>query len=113
MSTRTMSGTEQAFFDAIARAPDDHEARAVYADWLEEVGDADRAEYIRLEAELHRIAPRLKELPARLDPAWLDAVSRKRRLVLVSVSPNIIQCIKVLREISGLGLAEAKGLVDA
>lgn len=39
---------EQKFLDAISRAPDDDELRRVYADWLDERGDA-RGEFIRLQ----------------------------------------------------------------
>jgi uncharacterized protein (TIGR02996 family) len=38
---------EKEFLDAITRNPEDEEARAVYADWLEERGDP-RGEYLRL-----------------------------------------------------------------
>lgn len=36
----------------ILEVPEDDAARLVYADWLEENGDPDKAEYIRLEVEL-------------------------------------------------------------
>jgi uncharacterized protein (TIGR02996 family) len=42
---------ESGFLAALARDPDDDGLRAVYADWLEERGDA-RAEWVRLEAGL-------------------------------------------------------------
>jgi uncharacterized protein (TIGR02996 family) len=42
---------ERAFFGAIRAAPADPVPRLVYADWLEEHGDADRAEYLRLRTE--------------------------------------------------------------
>ncbi len=48
-----------AFLDAIVSAPDDDFPRLQYADWLEERGDADRAEFIRL--QLARDAQRPKE----------------------------------------------------
>jgi uncharacterized protein (TIGR02996 family) len=48
---------QSAFLDAIIDAPDDDELRLVYADWLEEHGDPDRAEFIRVQIELARLAP--------------------------------------------------------
>ena len=38
---------DDAFLQAILDAPDDDTPRLVYADWLEEHGQPDRAEFIR------------------------------------------------------------------
>jgi uncharacterized protein (TIGR02996 family) len=49
------------FLRAIEAEPDDDAVRLVFADWLEENGDADRARFIRLQCEHHRLkeaAPR-------------------------------------------------------
>lgn len=43
---------ESAFLAAIIAQPDDDTLRLVYADWLDEQGDADRAEFIRLQIRL-------------------------------------------------------------
>src|SRR5262249_13501753 len=40
------------FLRAICASPDDDTVRLVYADWLEEHGDAVRAEFIRLQCQL-------------------------------------------------------------
>jgi uncharacterized protein (TIGR02996 family) len=71
---------ERAFLQALIADPDDVPSRLVYADWLEERGDA-RAEYLRLECQLRsfgdadeRRAPveaRLKELRFTLPQDWL------------------------------------------
>jgi uncharacterized protein (TIGR02996 family) len=42
----------KALFQAILHNPDDDGPRLVYADWLEEHGDADRAEFIRVQIAL-------------------------------------------------------------
>ncbi|HJZ56927.1 MAG TPA: TIGR02996 domain-containing protein [Gemmataceae bacterium] len=47
MSTREA----RSFLEAISANPDDDLARLVYADWLEERGDAPRAEFIRTQVE--------------------------------------------------------------
>jgi uncharacterized protein (TIGR02996 family) len=45
----------EALYRAILDAPDDDAPRLIYADWLEEHGDPERAEFIRLQCEIDRI----------------------------------------------------------
>jgi uncharacterized protein (TIGR02996 family) len=59
---------EDTFLRAIVEAPDDDGVRLVYADWLEEHGQPERAEFIRLQIELAGLAegsPRRAALQAR------------------------------------------------
>jgi uncharacterized protein (TIGR02996 family) len=56
--------TEDALLAAVRSAPDDDLPRLVYADWLEENGDADRAEFIRVQIE----QARLRQPDTRLHP---------------------------------------------
>src|SRR6476659_4565973 len=42
------------FLRAICEAPDDDAPRLVFADWLDEAGDPDRAEFIRRHVQLAR-----------------------------------------------------------
>jgi uncharacterized protein (TIGR02996 family) len=44
--------TESDFLNACADNPDDDLTRLAFADWLEEKGDAERADFIRLRVEL-------------------------------------------------------------
>jgi uncharacterized protein (TIGR02996 family) len=44
--------TERDLFDAIGAVPDDDGPRLVFADWVEEHGDPERAEFIRLQIRL-------------------------------------------------------------
>jgi uncharacterized protein (TIGR02996 family) len=37
----------QVFLDTIRDCPEDEVTRLIYADWLDEQGEADRAEFIR------------------------------------------------------------------
>src|SRR4051794_28353385 len=46
---------EEAFLQAILDAPEDDAPRLVYADWLEEHGQPERAAFIRLHIELARL----------------------------------------------------------
>ncbi len=62
--------TNESLFQAILDNPDDDTPRLVYADWLEENGDPDWAERIRIECELplhdaQDIAPKLHDLRKR------------------------------------------------
>lgn len=43
---------QDAFLQAILENPDEDSPRLIYADWLDEHGDPDRAEFIRLQIEL-------------------------------------------------------------
>jgi uncharacterized protein (TIGR02996 family) len=59
---------DEAFLQAIIEAPDDDAPRLVYADWLDDSGDPERAEFIRAQCELARPGPtgaRRRELQQR------------------------------------------------
>ena len=43
---------EEAFFQAILESPDDDRPRLAWADWLEETGQRERAEFIRVQCQL-------------------------------------------------------------
>jgi uncharacterized protein (TIGR02996 family) len=51
-----MSTVEQAFLSDIRESPDDDGLRLIYADWLQENGQPQRAEFIRVQVELARLA---------------------------------------------------------
>ena len=69
------------FLAILTRHPDDLAARSVYADWLEEQGDLQRAQLLRLHAAVWDGKARKKQrddllaLGAGLDPAWLAVVA--------------------------------------
>ena len=48
---------DDAFLAAIVDRPDDDLPRLVYADYLDETGDAERAEFIRVQCDLARTGP--------------------------------------------------------
>lgn len=95
---------------AVHANPEDEQARAVYADWLEGRGDP-RGEYLRLELQRVTIPRRLAELVAGIEPDWLRMVHGKFRISITGHGDNVIQAIKSVRELTGLGLAAAKELV--
>src|SRR5262249_29673931 len=80
----TIRGTDQpggcgpmndgdALFQAILDDPDDTALRLVYADWLEEHGDVDRAEFIRVQCQLARMD--------REDDGWSELYRREQALL--------------------------------
>src|SRR5579884_3454044 len=60
MSRRSSGKSPQAqgraFIQAIQETPEDDAPRLIYADWLEDHGDADRAEFIRIQCRLAHLA---------------------------------------------------------
>lgn len=84
---------EEGFIRAIQESPQDDSLRLVYADWLEEHGDAQRAEYLRLEHQFSHVPGRLRALCQQLDPGWLASVLRRpvraRLKVLRGILPGI------------------------
>ncbi len=72
---------ERSFLDEITANPEYRMARLVYADWLDENGDA-RGELIRIEEEMFsvpiwadrfwQLKPRRNELRAKCAKKWLD-----------------------------------------
>ena len=81
-----MSGLPKAFLDDIAANIDDDTPRLVYADWLEENGQGERAEFIRVQierarlpswdAEQVRLRIREKDLHDAHGEAWLKEVPK-------------------------------------
>jgi uncharacterized protein (TIGR02996 family) len=53
--TTTLAADELAFLRGICDSPDDDAPRLVLADWLEEHGQGERAEFVRVQCELARI----------------------------------------------------------
>lgn len=88
---------EAAFLAAIQAQPADMSLRLVFADWLEDQGDA-RCEYLRIDCDLQRLLgamtlddrkirplrARLKKVAARLDANWIDMIDALR--------PPILRC---------------------
>src|SRR5438067_1186426 len=69
--------TEEALFQTILEHPDEDAPRLVYADWLDEHGDPDRAEFIRVQCELARLPGDDSRRPAL--PQGEEALLRRYR----------------------------------
>jgi uncharacterized protein (TIGR02996 family) len=65
---------EAGFIQAIREAPHDEAVRLIYADWLDERGDA-RGEFLRLESHLRTVDAQEPRRPADL-ARWLDLRDR-------------------------------------
>lgn len=68
-----MTSIHSEFLQAIISSPDDDAPRLVFADWLEDAGDVDRAEFIRVQCELAHINAD--------DPRWKRMQARERELL--------------------------------
>lgn len=65
-----MIDSHRQFIDAIIAAPDDDLPRLVYADYLDEIGESERAEFIRLQCELEVL---------KKQPGWTPTVADMAR----------------------------------
>ena len=65
--------TDEAFLKAILADPDDDAPRLIYADWLDEHGDGDRAEFIRAQCGPGRpdLEARARDLLAVHEASWV------------------------------------------
>lgn len=122
-----------AFLAAIVAAPGEDLPRLVYADWLDEHGDPDRAEFIRLQIalaregaaddRLHAGVARAKELLAANKPRWeipdLHGVQSFRRGFVESLQVSTDEFIAHADRIGqsapviGLRLVNAGPFLDA
>src|ERR1700680_1652632 len=76
--------THDDFLQAIIERPDDDAPRLIFADWLEDHGEPERAAFIRVQLDLAKVAEkderrhgleeREKELLARHEEEWVRPV---------------------------------------
>src|SRR5262249_7072625 len=82
---------EASFLQTIIANPEDDAPRLVFADWLEEQGQAERAEVIRVQCGLAKIADEYD--PRRLDlEARARALLRTHRKVLSPLGTQLKKC---------------------
>lgn len=109
---------EDAFLAALAENPADDVRRLVYADWLEERGETEKATYLRLVCRAVEalgtpaegtVVDQLFTTSEALPWEWRDAAAGRFSLVLRGYEPHHkIEIIKLLRETFGWSLADAK-----
>lgn len=89
------------------------EDRLIYADWLDEHGEAAKAEFLRNEVALHRSRDRLRALAPTLDSEWLATVSRHQVLEVVGFDESSrIDLIRALRDVTGRTVPACAGLLQ-
>ena len=113
--------TDEAFLADICEHPDDDVPRLVYADWLDEHGEALKAEYLRLVVEIAQrdgdlaTAPgseRFVGLAVALSTEWRSAVGSRFAVVLDECwDGDAVKTCKWIRELTGCSLGEAKAAV--
>jgi uncharacterized protein (TIGR02996 family) len=59
--------SDESFLAAIIESPDDDSPRLIYADWLEDHGQPDRAEFIRVACTLEKLG---EDDPRRTCTGW-------------------------------------------
>jgi uncharacterized protein (TIGR02996 family) len=108
---RWPSAQERAFLQAIIADPDDDLPRLVYADWLEENGDPDRAEFIRLQIERAR---RPRHDPARWRPGERERALEEahRKEWLEQLPPMRYITVAFERGFPGWVYCEVEAFVD-
>jgi uncharacterized protein (TIGR02996 family) len=123
--------TEAAFIEAIGADPDDDAPRLVYADWLDDHGQADRAEFIRAQVALasrenqaddesRRLKVRVAALLEAHFATWtaeLGPFDRKRVEVgfdrgfpeLLTVRSGTVADLRILQRLPGLRMLTLQG----
>ncbi|MDY3552537.1 ribosomal protein L7/L12 [Gemmata sp. JC717] len=115
---------EAAFLEALKTNPADDTVRLVYADWLDERDQPDKAQYLRAVTDLARLpggtpaftdaATQLYTASVRTDESWRRAAGARFDVRLDWYDLNSkIAAIKIVRELTGCGLGEAKGLTES
>jgi uncharacterized protein (TIGR02996 family) len=110
---------QQVFLDAIRANPDDDVSRLVYADWLDEHGDAARADFIRTQVRLARLdeddparpelEQRERDLIAAHERGWLACLPEG---VDWSYRGGLIDQLEFGRAVELDGLTERDGLAE-
>src|SRR5690242_18256365 len=102
--------TDDVFLDALAADPLDDVTRAVYADWLEERGDA-RAAFLR--AELRGDEAEMRAALPAVDEEWAYQAGRRWDMQVYNYPlQHKIAVIAAIRDVRAIGLAAAKRLSE-
>jgi uncharacterized protein (TIGR02996 family) len=113
---------EDAFLAALKANPADDTARLVYADWLDERDQPQKAAYLRAVVDLTRLRGGTPEYTAAADRLyaacvdtaadWRAAAGARFDVVLESFADKV-WAIKEVRERTGIGLGQSKALVES
>jgi len=92
---------EGGLFDAVLESPEDGQLRLICADWFEEHGDADRAEFVRLQCSLAGVLNDLPLYAEGFDPWQREARLPLWRRFLETAASGVPRAPELVRE-SGL-----------
>jgi uncharacterized protein (TIGR02996 family) len=112
---------EAAFLEALKANPADDTTRLVYADWLDEHNEPQKAEYLRLTCA-HLFAQsepwfdtapgaRIVELGDLISDDWRAAAAGRFDLTVHSPGNDLVRLIKAVRDLIGVSLGEMKWFV--
>lgn len=103
---------DEAFLAKIAADPGEDTTRLVYADWLEESGDTDRARLLRATAAYAAAFRTIREIVPRLAATEGGNLWMVRSMggfsVVITAYKDKVRCIKAIRDATGYELAQAK-----
>lgn len=103
---------EEAFLAAIRAHPTDQRTRLVYADWLDENGQPEKAEFLRLQGELAAVLDRLQHVRSSVDVAWVRRVTIRRDVVVHDYqAEQRFRCVKTIRLRCSRGLKDVVELL--
>lgn len=95
-----MSADRDAFLRAICASPDDDTPRLVFADWLDDHGEPQRADFIRVQCEM--------EQAEEFGPRWRELDKRQQKLLL----PNRANWSAELADCGVLNVEFRRGFVN-
>jgi uncharacterized protein (TIGR02996 family) len=81
VSDREDAALERAFLQAIIDTPEDDAPRLVYADWLDENGQPERAELIRVQCRLAELCPSIGRPKPDFETTWREKLRLAARTV--------------------------------
>src|SRR5262245_25219775 len=99
---------ESAFLAAVIANPDDDAPRLIYADWLDENGDSERAELIRLQCQLAIGWDRIVSLDGDPESEREQALLKKNRQRWLSDMPAV-SLVRSMMRVPGPGAFAASG----
>jgi uncharacterized protein (TIGR02996 family) len=103
-----MTSDEQAFMNAIAAHPGDDTARLVYADWLDDHDQAEKAAFVRAAVRIRQDTATVAAGMNKLPPGWLGQIMGSYAVILSSWPSNRkVQVVKAIRDATGWGLGES------
>lgn len=108
-----MTGDETAFMAAMGKEPGDDTARLVYADWLDEKGESERAAFVRASVRLRSDMATVRDGVTKNPPEWVASVLGSYCVTITRFDASVkVDVIKAVRDTTQWGLAQSKYAVE-